>query len=83
MATPTASIADEALIAAFYLFFMSVMAIIVPPAIALVAERTGRKPVTLATLVRISIMMAGLWRVGELAGNPLRSSRPSAPFGSR
>ena len=40
---------------------MSVMAIIVPPFIALVADRTGRKPVILATLVGSSILMAGLW----------------------
>lgn len=42
------------------------MAIIVPPFIALVADRTGRKPVMLATLVGSSILMAGLWWVGEL-----------------
>lgn len=63
---PSASIADKALVIAFYLFIMSVMAIIVPPFIALVADRTGRKPVMIATLVGSSILMAGLWWVGEL-----------------
>jgi MFS transporter, FSR family, fosmidomycin resistance protein len=66
LADPSATTVDAAGVVAYHLAIMSVMAIIVPPFIALVADRTGRKPVMVATLIVSSIFMALLWWVGEL-----------------
>lgn len=51
---------------ALLLFMMAIAATVVPPLIALVADRTGRKPVMLVTLTVSSLFMAALWWVGEL-----------------
>lgn len=63
---PTASTLDAVGVVTYHLLIMSVMAIFVPPLIALVADRTGRKPVMLATLIASATFMGLLWWVGEL-----------------
>ena len=70
IANPGMSLADAALKAtpqnAALFSIMSVMAIVVPPLLALVADRTGRKPVMLVSLIFSSIIIAALWWVGDL-----------------
>lgn len=63
---PTASTLDAAGVVAYHLAIMTAMAIFVPPLIALVADKTGRKPVMIATLIASSLFMGMLWWVGEL-----------------
>jgi MFS family permease len=63
---PSASTLDAAGVVAYHLAIMTAMAIIVPPLIALVADKTGRKPVMIATLIASSFFMGMLWWVGEL-----------------
>lgn len=63
---PSASTIDAAGVVAYHLAIMTVMAIVVPPLIALVADKTGRKPVMIATLIASSFFMGLLWWVGEL-----------------
>ncbi len=63
---PGASIGEVGLVVGYHLLVMSVMAIIVPPFIALVADKTGRKPVMVATLIVSTFFMGMLWWVGEL-----------------
>ena len=63
---PTATTLDAAPVVAYHLAIMTVMAIVVPPLIALVADKTGRKPVMIATLIASSFFMGLLWWVGEL-----------------
>lgn len=70
IANPGISFAEAALKAApqnAALFsIMSAMAILVPPLLAIVADRTGRKPVMLLALVASSIFLFALWWVGDL-----------------
>ena len=70
IANPGMSLADAALKAvpqnAMLFAIMSAMAIVVPPLLAIVADRTGRKPVMLVTLIASSIFLAALWWVGDL-----------------
>jgi MFS family permease len=63
---PSASTLDAAGVVAYHLAIMTAMAIVIPPLIALVADRTGRKPVMIATLIASSCFMGMLWWVGEL-----------------
>jgi len=70
IANPGMSLAEAALKAApqnAALFsIMSAMAIVIPPLLALIADRTGRKPVMLVTLIASTIFLAALWWVGSL-----------------
>jgi MFS family permease len=70
LANPGLSFADAALKAApqnAALFsIMSAMAIVIPPLLALVADRTGRKPVMLGSLIASSMFLAALWWVGKI-----------------
>jgi MFS family permease len=63
---PSASTLDAAGVVAYHLVVMTAMAIVVPPLIALVADKTGRKPVMIATLIASAFFMGMLWWVGEL-----------------
>jgi len=63
---PTASAAHVTGVIAFYFLVMSVMAIIVPPMIAMVADILGRKPVMIAALLGVSVVTVALSFFAEL-----------------
>lgn len=70
IANPGMSLAEAALKAApqnaMLFAIMSAMAIVIPPLLGLVADRTGRKPVMIVTLIASTIFLAALWWVGDL-----------------
>ena len=63
---PTASAAYVTGVIAFHFAVMSVMAIIVPPLIAMVADVVGRKPVMIAALLGVSAVTLALSFYTEL-----------------
>jgi len=65
LADPSVSTTEAAVIVGYHFSVMAATAIVVPPLIALVADRTGRKPVMLSALIGSSFLMGALWWVGE------------------
>ena len=63
---PDIGIERVALVVGFHLTLMSSMSIVVPPVIGLLADRTGRKPVMIATLLATTLVTVALAMVGEM-----------------
>jgi MFS family permease len=63
---PDVSVPEVAAVVAFHFFLMSIMSIMIPPLIGLIADRTGRKPVMVVTLVGSSVIAVALAIVGEV-----------------
>ena len=63
---PDVSAAEVAAVVGSYFVLMSIMSIIVPPIIGLIADRTGRKPVMMITLFASSVLTVLLAYVGEV-----------------
>ena len=63
---PDIGIERVALVVGFHLTLMSSMSIVVPPVIGLLADRIGRKPVMIATLLATTLVTVALAMVGEM-----------------